>query len=79
MSAVLGPLFRHSEDGICPRNPSWIAGGREIPHDADSVRDGETGSVGDDENVGAPTFQVILEARLDVTNCQNGTVSEVIA
>jgi len=31
------------------------------------------------KNVGAPTFKVILEVRLEITNSQNGTVPEVIA
>ena len=35
--------------------------------------------VGEVKNVGAPTFKVILEVRLEITNSQNGTVPEVIA
>jgi len=34
---------------------------------------------GEVKNVGAPTFKVILEVRLEITNSQNGTVPEVIA
>lgn len=69
-------LTGHSEDGVSPRNPSSIAMAREIPH---FVRDDKDGLVGGDKNVGAPTFKVILEVRLDVTNSQNGNAPEVIA
>jgi len=31
------------------------------------------------ENVGAPTFKVILEVRLGITKSQNGNLLEVIA
>ena len=68
-----------SEDSVCPRNLSSAAGKREVPHFADSVRDDQTGLLGDHGNVGAPTFKVTLEVWLAVTNCQNGIAPEVIA
>ena len=79
MKAFSSSPIRYCEDGVCPRDLSWIANGREIPPCADSVRDDESDLVGGARNVGAPTFKVTLEVRLDVTNCQNGTVPEVIA
>jgi hypothetical protein len=36
-------LLRHSEGGLCPRNLSWIVRDGEIPHSADSVRNGMIG------------------------------------
>ena len=57
---ITTPAFgsvRHSEGVVCPRNPSSAEKSREIPRFARN--DGNC--LTSDKNVGAPTFQVMLE------------------